>query len=57
MILHERLYIPPSFRNKVGAVHHKSFSKYPVFTTLSLFLTMNKVCNISNKYLAPNKSA
>ena len=47
---YKRFYIPLSFRNKVGALNRKSFSKHPFFTTFSLFLTVNEVCNISNKY-------
>ena len=31
--------------------------KHPLFITFSLFLTVNEVCNISNKYWLSNKSA
>ena len=52
----ETLY--PSFvSKKIGALHCKSFSKHPLFTLFSLFLTVSEVCNISNKYWLPNKSA
>ena len=49
--------MPPSLRKKVGNLHSKRSPKHPLFTTFSLFLTVNEVCNISNKYWLPNKSA
>ena len=48
--MHKRLYIPPSFWWKTGALHCKRVSKHPLFTTLSLRLTVGETCNISNKY-------
>ena len=45
------------FEKKIGALHRKSFSKHPLFTTFSLFLKMSDVCNISSKCRLPNKSA
>ena len=46
----------PSFLpKKIGALHSKRFSKYPVFITL--LLTVSQVCNISNKYCLLIKSA
>ena len=49
-------FIPPSFRKKICALHPTSFSNHPLVTTLSLFLKMSEVCNISNVGLN-NKSA
>ena len=57
IFLHKRLYIPPSFRKKIGAPHHTSFSKHPLFTTFSLFLKVIEVCNISSKCWLLNKVA
>ena len=34
----------------------QGFSKHPHFTTFSLFLKASEVCNISNKWLLPDKS-
>ena len=45
------------FEKKIGALHRKSFSKHPLFTTFSLFLKMSDVCNISSKCWLHNKSA
>ena len=42
---------------KIGAMHHKRFSKHPLFTKFSLFLIVSDVCNISNKYRLPHKLA
>ena len=48
----------PSFiSKKIGTLHREHFSKHPHFTLFSLFLTVSEVCNISNKYWLPNKSA
>ena len=47
----------PSFPKELSALHCENFSKHPLFTTFSLFLTEKKVCNISNKYGLSNKSA
>ena len=57
IFLHETLYIPPSFRKTIGALHRKSFSKHPLFTTFSLLLKVSEVCNISSKCGLSNKSA
>ena len=54
--LHKRLYLPTSFRNKVGALRRKHFSKHPLFT-FSLFLTVSEMGNILNKCWHPDKSA
>ena len=48
MCLQKRFYIRSSFRKRIGSLHHKRFSKHPLFSTFSLFLTMNMVRNISN---------
>ena len=45
------------YRKKIGGLHREHFSKHPYFTPFSLFLTVSEVCNISNKYWLPNKSA
>ena len=51
----ETLYL--SFISKKnGIFHRKVFSKHPLFTTFSLFLTVSEVCNISNKYWLHSKS-
>ena len=55
-ILHTRPYIPPSFRNKVGALHRKRFQKHPLFTAFLLVFTVD-VCNISNKNQPPSNLA
>ena len=58
ILLHKKLFILPSFqkkKKKIGALHPKTFSKHTLFTTFSLFLTVNEVYNISNKYCSPNK--
>ena len=48
----ETLY--PSFiSKKIGALHRE----HPLLTLFSLFLSVSEVCNISNKYWLPNKSA
>ena len=41
---------------KVGTLHHKRFSKHPLFTVFSRFWTVSEACNISNKYWLLNKS-
>ena len=41
-------YFYPPFRKKIGTLHHKSFSKHPLFTTFSLFLKVSEVCTISS---------
>ena len=58
ILLHKKLFIIPSLKKKkkkIGALHPKTFSKHTLFTTFSLFLTVNEVYNISNKYCPPNK--
>ena len=45
------------FQKNGGTLHRKRFSKHPLFTTFSLFLTVIEVCNILNKCKLPNKSA
>ena len=40
MFLHKGLYIPPSFREEIGAFHCKAFSE------ASTFLTVGNLCNI-----------
>ena len=57
IFLHERLYISTSSRKKLCALHCKSFSKQPLFTSFSLILKVREVCNISSKCWLPNKSA
>ena len=50
MFLHKRLDIPPSFQKKNGALQREHFSKHPLFTLISLFLTMSELCYISHEY-------
>ena len=45
------------FEKNIGALHRKYFSENRLFTSFSPFLTVREVCNISNKYWIPNKSA
>ena len=42
IFLHKTLYIPPSFQKNIGALHRKSFSKHPLFTTFSSFLKVSE---------------
>ena len=42
---------------KNGALHREHFSKHPLFTLFSLFLTMGELCYISHEYWLPIKSA
>ena len=44
----------PHFEKNIGALHRKYFSENRLFTSFS---TVREVCNISNKYWIPNKSA
>ena len=38
----------------IGALNHRDFWKHSLCTTFLLVLTMDEVCNISNKYQFPN---
>ena len=52
-LLHKAPYIPPLFQIKIWALHCRIFEEYPLFTTFLVFLTVDKVCYISNKYQPP----
>ena len=41
----------------MGALRRKRFSKHSLLTIFSQFLKVSEVCNISSKYLLPNKPA
>ena len=40
---------------QICALHRRNFQKHLLFTTFLLVLTMDEVCNISNKYWHPKK--
>ena len=42
IFINKRLYVPPSFKEN-GALRQKRFSKHPLFTKFSLFLTVSEV--------------
>ena len=50
IFLHKRVYIPPSFQIKTYALHRRIFYKYQLFTAILVFLTVDEVCYILNKY-------
>ena len=49
IFLHKKLFMPPSFRKRTGALHCKSFSKDSLFTTFSVFFELSEVGNICSK--------
>ena len=52
-IFRQETLFPPSFQIKIYAVHRRIFQKYRLFTAILVFLTVEEVCYISNKYQPP----
>ena len=52
-ILHKIPYTSPSFQKTNCTLHPRRFQKNPLFAFLLIF-TVNKLCNISNKYRIPS---
>ena len=46
-----------NFGKKLEALHRKTFSEHPLFSTFSLFLKVDEVCNVSSNCWLPNKPA
>ena len=42
IFLHKKIYIPPPFRKKIGALHRNQISKHTLFTTFSSFLKVSE---------------
>ena len=51
--LYKTPYAPPFFQIKMCALHRRIFQKHLLFTTFLVFLTVDEVCYISNKYQPP----
>ena len=57
IFLHKTPYTPFLFQVKICVLHRRIFQKHPLFITFLVFLTVDEVCYISDKYQPPNNLA